>query len=92
MKLEILIPEGNMGDIIGDLNRRRGIVQNMNSRNNIKVIQALVPLSEMFGYVTVLRTLSSGRGTSIMEFSHYDTVPETVTDNIIIENKNRNKK
>jgi translation elongation factor EF-G len=93
MKLEVLVPEENMGDIIGDLNRRRGIVQNMNSKNNIKVIQALVPLSEMFGYVTVLRTLSSGRGTSVMEFSHYDTVPEHVTDNVIIENnKNRNKK
>ncbi|AGW86005.1 Elongation factor G [Blattabacterium sp. (Nauphoeta cinerea)] len=90
MKLEVLIPEENMGDIIGDLNRRRGIVQNMNSKNNIKVIQALVPLSEMFGYVTVLRTLSSGRGTSVMEFSHYDTVPENVIENIIIENKNRN--
>ncbi|WP_341656689.1 elongation factor G [Blattabacterium cuenoti] len=91
MKLEVLIPEENMGDIIGDLNRRRGIVQNMNNKNNIKAIQALVPLSEMFGYVTVLRTLSSGRGTSVMEFSHYDTVPETVIENIIIENKNQKK-
>ncbi|WP_185861089.1 elongation factor G [Blattabacterium cuenoti] len=92
MKLEVLIPEENMGDIIGDLNRRRGIVQNMKTKNNIKVIQALVPLSEMFGYVTVLRTLSSGRGTSVMEFSHYDIVPEAVMDNVIVENKNQNKK
>ncbi|WP_185861963.1 elongation factor G [Blattabacterium cuenoti] len=92
MKLEVTVPEENMGDVIGDLNRRRGIVQNMSSRNNIKVIQSLVPLSEMFGYVTVLRTLSSGRGTSVMEFSHYDTVPSNVIDNIIIEKKNRNKK
>ncbi|WP_185871469.1 elongation factor G [Blattabacterium cuenoti] len=90
MKLEVLIPEENMGDIIGDLNRRRGLVQNMNSKKNIKIIQALVPLSEMFGYVTILRTLSSGRGTSVMEFSHYDTVPENVRDKII-ENINRNK-
>ncbi|AFJ90830.1 elongation factor G [Blattabacterium sp. (Blaberus giganteus)] len=90
MKLEVLIPEESLGDIIGDLNRRRGIVQNMNSKKNIKVIQALIPLSEMFGYVTVLRTLSSGRGTSVMEFSHYEIVPENVINNI--ENKNRNKK
>ncbi|WP_185853155.1 elongation factor G [Blattabacterium cuenoti] len=92
MKLEVIVPEENMGEVIGDLNRRRGIVQNMNTRNNIKVIQALVPLSEMFGYVTVLRTLSSGRGTSVMEFSHYDTVPANVVDGIIIENRNKKTK
>ncbi|WP_185858349.1 elongation factor G [Blattabacterium cuenoti] len=89
MKLEVLVPEINMGDVIGDLNRRRGVIQNMNSKNNIKVIQALIPLSEMFGYVTTLRTLSSGRGTSVMEFSHYDMVPSNVIDNIIIENRNK---
>ncbi|WP_185864293.1 elongation factor G [Blattabacterium cuenoti] len=87
MKLEVLIPEENMGDVIGDLNRRRGIVQNMSNRNNVKVIQAIVPLSEMFGYVTVLRTLSSGRGTSVMEFSHYDVVPEIIKNDIIITGK-----
>lgn len=86
MKLEVLIPEENMGDVIGDLNRRRGIVQNLSNRGNIKIIQGLVPLSEMFGYVTVLRTLSSGRGTSTMEFSHYDVVPRNIVDNIIIGN------
>ncbi|AER40681.1 MAG: elongation factor G [Flavobacteriales bacterium] len=95
MKLEVMIPEENMGDVIGDLNRRRGIIQNMKNRNTIKVIQALVPLSEMFGYVTILRTLSSGRGTSIMEFSHYDAVPKNIMDNIIgvnSSNKIDNKK
>lgn len=86
MKLEVLIPEENMGDVIGDLNRRRGIVQNLSNRGNIKIIQGLVPLSEMFGYVTVLRTLSSGRGTSTMEFYHYDVVPRNIVDNIIIGN------
>ncbi|WP_185866402.1 elongation factor G [Blattabacterium cuenoti] len=86
MKLEILVPEENMGDVIGDLNRRRGIVQNLNNRENIKIIQGVVPLSEMFGYVTVLRTLSSGRGTSTMEFSHYDVVPRNIVDNFIIGN------
>ncbi|WP_185859116.1 elongation factor G [Blattabacterium cuenoti] len=92
MKLEVIVPEENMGEVIGDLNRRRGIVQDMSTRNNIKIIQALVPLSEMFGYVTVLRTLSSGRGTSVMEFSHYDTVPTNVIDRIIIENRNKKQK
>ncbi|WP_113738234.1 elongation factor G [Blattabacterium clevelandi] len=86
MKLEVIIPEENMGDIIGDLNRRRGMIRNMDNRKNIKVIQALVPLSEMFGYVTILRTLSSGRGNSVMEFSHYDIVPKNIMDNIIMGN------
>ncbi|WP_185855354.1 elongation factor G [Blattabacterium cuenoti] len=91
MKLEIVVPEENMGDVIGDLNRRRGLIQNMNERNNIKIIQSFVPLSEMFGYVTVLRTLSSGRGTSTMEFSHYDIVPEMVTYDIVMNDKKNNK-
>ncbi|WP_185882766.1 elongation factor G [Blattabacterium cuenoti] len=91
MKLEVLVPEENMGDVIGDLNRRRGLIQNMNDRNNIKIIQALAPLSEMFGYVTSLRTLSSGRGTTTMEYSHYDVVPESIIDNIVM-NKYNNKK
>ncbi|WP_185877204.1 elongation factor G [Blattabacterium cuenoti] len=88
MKLEVIVPEENMGDVIGDLNRRRGIIQNMNNRNNIKIIQALAPLSEMFGYVTVLRTLTSGRGTSVMEFYNYDRVPESIMENML---KNNNK-
>ncbi|WP_185868854.1 elongation factor G [Blattabacterium cuenoti] len=92
MKLEVIVPEENMGDVIGDLNRRRGIVQDMNTKNNVKIIQALVPLSEMFGYVTVLRTLSSGRGTSVMEYSHYEAAPINVIDNIIIENRNKKTK
>ncbi len=83
MKLEIVVPEDNMGDVIGDLHRRRGVIQNMNDKKNIKIIQAIVPLSEMFGYVTVLRTLSSGRGTSVMEFSHYEVVPQSVENKII---------
>jgi elongation factor G len=72
MKLEALTPEENMGDIVGDLNRRRGQVTNMDDRAGAKVIKALVPLSEMFGYVTALRTMSSGRATSTMEFDHYE--------------------
>ncbi|WP_185876651.1 elongation factor G [Blattabacterium cuenoti] len=92
MKLEVIIPEENMGEIIGDINRRRGTIQNMITRNNVKVIQALAPLSEMFGYVTILRTLSSGRGTSVMEFSHYDIVPSNVINNIITNNRNKKLK
>ncbi|NQU85012.1 MAG: elongation factor G, partial [Mariniphaga sp.] len=75
MKLEIVTPEEYMGDIIGDLNRRRGNVESMESKAGARVIVAKVPLAEQFGYVTVLRTLSSGRATSSMEFSHYEEVP-----------------
>ncbi len=83
MKLEVLTPEENMGDIVGDLNRRRGQVNNMDDRAGSKVIKAEVPLSEMFGYVTSLRTLSSGRATSTMEFSHYATVPSSLAEEVI---------
>ena len=83
MKLEVITPEENMGDIVGDLNRRRGQVNNMDDRNGAKVIKANVPLSEMFGYVTALRTLSSGRATSTMEFSHYAETPSNIAEEVI---------
>ncbi len=83
MKLEVLTPEENMGDIVGDLNRRRGQVNNMDDRAGSKVIKADVPLSEMFGYVTALRTLSSGRATSTMEFSHYAETPSNIAEEVI---------
>ncbi len=83
MKLEALTPEENMGDIVGDLNRRRGQVNNMSDRAGSKVIKADVPLSEMFGYVTSLRTLSSGRATSTMEFSHYAETPSNIAEEVI---------
>ncbi|UNZ00404.1 elongation factor G [Zhouia spongiae] len=83
MKLEVLTPEENMGDIVGDLNRRRGQVNNMSDRAGAKVIKAEVPLSEMFGYVTSLRTLSSGRATSTMEFSHYAETPSNIAEEVI---------
>ncbi len=83
MKLEVLTPEENMGDIVGDLNRRRGHVNNMSDRAGSKVIKAEVPLSEMFGYVTTLRTLSSGRATSTMEFSHYAETPTNISEGVI---------
>ncbi len=83
MKLEVLTPEINMGDIVGDLNRRRGQVTNMDDRAGAKVIKATVPLSEMFGYVTALRTMSSGRATSTMEFDHYEETPSNVSEEVI---------
>jgi elongation factor G len=83
MKLEVVTPEENMGDIVGDLNRRRGQVNAMDDRAGAKVVKAHVPLSEMFGYVTTLRTLSSGRATSTMEFSHYEKTPANVSEEVI---------
>ena len=85
MKLEVLTPEENMGDIVGDLNRRRGQVNSMDDRAGSKVVKAEVPLSEMFGYVTSLRTLSSGRATSTMEFSHYAETPSNISEGVIAE-------
>ena len=87
MKLEVLTPEENMGDIVGDLNRRRGQVNSMDDRAGSKVVKAEVPLSEMFGYVTSLRTLSSGRATSTMEFSHYAETPSSISEGVISEIK-----
>jgi len=83
MKLEVVTPEENMGDIVGDLNRRRGHVNSMDDRAGAKVVKANVPLSEMFGYVTTLRTLSSGRATSTMEFSHYEKTPSNISEEVI---------
>ena len=83
MKLEVLTPEENMGDVVGDLNRRRGQVNSMDDRAGSKVVKAQVPLSEMFGYVTALRTLSSGRATSTMEFDHYAATPQNVSAEVI---------
>ena len=91
MKLEVLTPEENMGDIVGDLNRRRGQVNNMDDRAGSKVVKAIVPLSEMFGYVTSLRTLSSGRATSTMEFSHYAETPRNISDEVIASIKGNNQ-
>lgn len=89
MKLEIVTPEEYMGDIIGDLNRRRGEVAGMETKGGAKVINAKVPLSEQFGYVTVLRTLSSGRATSSMEFSHYQEVPKSLAEKVLENIKGR---
>ena len=89
MKLEVVTPEEYMGDIIGDLNRRRGQVEGMESRAGARVIEAKVPLAEQFGYVTVLRTLSSGRASSSMEFSHYAEVPKGIAKEVVEKNNGR---
>jgi elongation factor G len=85
MKLEVVTPEENVGDVVGDINRRRGHLDGISSRTNMRVIRAKVPLSEMFGYVTSLRTLTSGRATSTLEFSHYNEAPANIADDITMK-------
>lgn len=89
MKIEVLTPEENMGDVMGDLNRRRGQLEGMDTRAGVQVIKAKVPLSEMFGYVTQLRTMSSGRASSTMEFSHYAEAPKNVTEEVMAKAKGK---
>jgi len=83
MKVEVEVPEEYMGDVIGDLNRRRGQINSMTDRHGNKIVDAFVPLSEMFGYSTDLRSSTQGRGTYSMEFDHYEEVPKSVADEIV---------
>jgi len=83
MSTEVVTPEEYVGDVIGDFNRRRGKVEGMESKAGSRVVKAKVPLAEKFGYVTVLRTITSGRATSTMEFSHYEEVPEEIANRIV---------
>ncbi len=89
MKLEVVTPEEHTGDVIGDLNRRRGMMEGMDMKGGAQVIKAKVPLSEMFGYVTQLRTITSGRATSIMEFSHFSEAPSSVSEEVIAKSKGK---
>jgi len=90
MKMEVVTPEENMGDVIGDLNKRRGQVEGMeSSRSGARVVKAKVPLSETFGYVTALRTISSGRATSSMEFDHYAEVTNAIAKVVVAEAKGK---
>jgi elongation factor G len=91
MKVEVTTPDQYMGDVTGDLNRRRGMLEGMDSRGGLQVIKAKVPLSEMFGYVTQLRSLSSGRATSTMEFSHYNPAPNNVAEEVMAKQKGKLK-
>lgn len=89
MKVEVVTPDQYMGDVTGDLNRRRGMMEGMDSRAGAQVIKAKVPLSEMFGYVTQLRSLSSGRASSTMEFSHYAPAPNNIAEEVIAKVKGK---
>ena len=89
MKVEVITPEQNMGDVVGDLNKRRGQIEGMDSKGVSQVIKAKVPLSEMFGYVTQLRTITSGRATSTMEFSHYAETSRQMADEVIAKVKGK---
>jgi elongation factor G len=91
MKIEVVTPDQYMGDVTGDLNRRRGMLEGMDTKGNAQVIKAKVPLSEMFGYVTQLRSLSSGRATSTMEFSHYNPAPNNIAEEVIAKVKGKMK-
>ena len=86
MKVEVVTPEEYMGDIIGDLNSRRGLVNGMDQRGNARVIDAFVPLANMFGYVNTLRSLSQGRAQFTMIFDHYSEVPRDVAETIKSKN------
>lgn len=92
MKVEVITPEQNMGDVVGDLNKRRGQIEGMDSKGSGQVVKAKVPLSEMFGYVTQLRTITSGRATSTMEFSHYNEAPRNITEEVIAKVKGKAEK
>ncbi len=90
MKLEVVTPEENMGDVIGDLNKRRGQVEGMDeTRSGARIIRAMVPLAEMFGYVTALRTITSGRATSSMEYDHHAPVSSSIAKTVLEEIKGR---
>jgi elongation factor G len=82
MKLEVVTPEDHFGDILGDINSRRGQVQGSDQRGNARVVTAMVPLAETFGYSTDMRSMTQGRATYSMEFDHYEQVPSNVAEEI----------
>jgi elongation factor G len=83
MEVEVVVPEEYLGDVIGDLNSRRGKVAGILPRKDAQVVEAFVPLSEMFGYATALRSLTQGRAVYTMQFDHYDVLPENIAQQII---------
>ena len=82
MAVEVVVPEDFMGDVIGDLSGRRGKIQGMEPRGGAQVINAEVPLAEMFGYATELRSMTQGRATYTMQFAHYEPVPQAISEEI----------
>jgi elongation factor G len=87
MKIEVVCPDNYVGDVTGDLNKRRAVLENIDAKIKYQIVKAKVPLSEMFGYVTGLRTITSGRGNSSMEFSHYQEVPRNISEEVIAKIK-----
>jgi elongation factor G len=87
MKVEVVVPEQFMGDVTGNISSKRGQIESMSDRSNLKVISAKVPLAEMFGFTTILRSLTEGRANSTMEFDHYEAVPANVAQTIIESRK-----
>jgi len=87
MRVEVVIPEEYLGDIMGDITSRRGRVEGMDARGNAQVVRAMVPLAEMFGYATSLRSNTQGRGVFSMHFDHYEEVPKSISEEIIKKNK-----
>jgi elongation factor G len=83
MKVEVVVPEEYMGEVIGDLNARRGRIQSLESRPGVQAIQSAVPLSEVFGYATELRSMTQGRGNYTMHFSHYEEVPKAIAEEVV---------
>jgi elongation factor G len=83
MKVEVLTPDEYMGDVIGDLNSRRGQIQGSETRGNAQVVTAMVPLANMFGYVSQLRSFSQGRASYTMQYDHYEQVPQAVADEVV---------
>ena len=87
MKVEVTVPSDYMGDVIGDLNSRRGRIEGMEARAGAEVIHAFVPLSEMFGYSTILRSRTQGRGVYSMETDHFEEVPKNIQEQVIAASK-----
>jgi len=83
MKVDVVVPEDYLGDVIGDLSSRRGKIEGMEARGNARIIAAHVPLGEMFGYATTLRSATQGRGTYVMSFSHYSELPKNMWDTVL---------
>jgi elongation factor G len=90
MKVDVFTPDDHVGDVIGDLNRRRGMIKDQEAGVSGVRVKADIPLSEMFGYIGTLRTMTSGRGQFSMEFSHYSPCPQNVAEKVITETKERN--
>jgi elongation factor G len=89
MKVEVVVPEEYMGDVIGDINSRRGKIEGMEPRSNMQVIRGFVPLAQMFGYATDLRSKTQGRGTYVMQFSHYEETPKNIAEEIIAKRQGK---